>query len=70
MIEPGIHDSQTIEACGHHRRLSQADWPAPVLADESDMLQVEGIDQARQHLGVPSDGVPVNVCGLVRLTKP
>ena len=70
MIEPGIHDGQSIKACGHHRRLGQADWSGPVLADESDMLQVEGNDQARQHLCVPRDGVPVNVSGFVRLTKP
>ena len=68
--EGGVHDHKVGEGVGrvlHHAETSET---APVLADQSDLLQSEMIQQLPEDEAVKLVGVVLRAGVLVRLSKP
>ena len=55
--ERGVHHQQAGEALGHVHRQGEPDQPAPILADQGDVVEVEPLDEGEERVAVEVEGV-------------
>src|SRR5207302_2313903 len=63
--QEGVGGDHAREAVGHVGNQAQPDQPAPVLADQGDVVEVQGVDGGAHPVDVALIGVVLAVGGLV-----